>query len=343
MDNLRLILFVSGILGIAAIYIWEIFRERRASIQRLDIFDESDDVSLRRDSPGDGFYADADLQQYRGRPGPMTADAKDKVILGEVGALDGHEPPGPSRATVSDEARITPVEEDALVEEDVLMNDTLVGDIPPPQDGEIIETASGSRQANQDPSADADVIDADVLELPPKDRTDRTQPEKPRPQAIQERGRYGGSAGGGRHSRVRELVIALTIMARSDREFSGHDIREGFESAGMHLGDMRIFHYFGAGRQPTERPIFSAADILEPGAFPVDNFEEHSTKGLILFMQLPGPLDGLVAFEEMLSVAQNLAKSLGGELCDDTRSTLTTQAANHLRERIEELKRRQLF
>ena len=140
----------------------------------------------------------------------------------------------------------------------------------------------------------------------------------------------------------KSLVITLTIMAKPDRSFSGSSIRETLQTVGMRFGDMHIFHHFGMANQQNDSPVFSAADALEPGIFDEDTLDNHTTKGLILFMRLPGPLEGLVAFELMLSTGQQLAKFLDGELCDETRSTLTAQATTHLRERIGEFKRKQL-
>jgi FtsZ-interacting cell division protein ZipA len=42
----------------------------------------------------------------------------------------------------------------------------------------------------------------------------------------------------------------------------------------------------------------------------------------------------------MHGAATSLAEELGGRLCDESRSTLTRQALNHIRERIAEAVRR---
>ena len=58
-------------------------------------------------------------------------------------------------------------------------------------------------------------------------------------------------------------------------------------------------------------------------------------------MRLPGPERPAEAFELMHGVATHMAEELGGRLCDESRSTLTGQALNHIRERIADLSRRQ--
>ncbi|MBT8419562.1 MAG: cell division protein ZipA [Gammaproteobacteria bacterium] len=320
MDNLRLILFISGILVIAAIYAWEVFRERRTNMrQRLDIF--GDDTLAQQDTPSNEFYADTDTQPYLGQSEQTVVEAKDNVVLGDLNALDGYDTQNEPAATISDDPQTGPTEEDAVEG---------IG---------VADEKTAKRITDPDPPIDTNT-DAPILPAG-KSRTEKMRSERAHARSNQEKSRSGRTTTG-RSSSAKGLVLGLTIMAKSGRRFMGPSIREQLENAGMHFGEMRIFHHFGPDGQKTDQSVFSAADIMEPGTFPINDLGNYTTKGLILFMQLPGPLDGLVAFELMLNVAQKLAKSLEGELCDDTRSTLTTQAANHLRERIEEMKRKQL-
>ena len=65
-----------------------------------------------------------------------------------------------------------------------------------------------------------------------------------------------------------------------------------------------------------------------------------SSPGLALFLGLPGPGDPADAFDRMLEIARGLATRLGGDLRDDTRSTLTAQTIQAYRGRIAEFERR---
>nr|VFK43290.1 MAG: cell division protein ZipA [Candidatus Kentron sp. TC] len=321
MDNFRLILFISGILVIAAIYAWEVFRERRinARNQWREESDLPDDASPPQErglssdypSPQDipNAKTDADAQ-YRNRSDRRAVNETDeKVVLGDLSALDDLDAKSGRSIAVADKPSTPPVEESAPMKKPVFVEKPSVAD-----------DAAAHSEADDDRRSFAERIGI---------RRHRSE-------------KIGfGKRHLGKSASTKELFIALSIIAKSGQQFEGSDIRKQFEKVEMQLGHMRIFHHFGMTDQETEQPVFSAADILEPGAFP-DDIEKHATKGLILFMQLPGPLDGRVAFELMLNVARKLAKSLDGELCDDTRSTLTMQSANHLRERIEESKRKQL-
>lgn len=138
-----------------------------------------------------------------------------------------------------------------------------------------------------------------------------------------------------------ELIIVLNVMAEPGQFFSGEDLKSAFAEVDMVFGDMQIFHHFGVGEQRGSEPVFSAANILEPGIFDKLQLEHTETPGLCLFMRLPGVVDGNVAFELMLNTGRRLAELLGGELRDDTRSVVTAQTITHLRDKLNEFKRRQ--
>lgn len=139
-----------------------------------------------------------------------------------------------------------------------------------------------------------------------------------------------------------ELVIVLNVMAASEQTFPGTEVRKALEEVDLRHGDMRIFHHFGVGEMSVDGPVFSVANILEPGFFELERMDAMATPGVCMFMRLPGPLDGRVAFELLLSTGRRLAQQLGGELRDETRSVLSLQKIAQIRERIGEFDRRQL-
>lgn len=137
-----------------------------------------------------------------------------------------------------------------------------------------------------------------------------------------------------------QMVITLHVIGLKD--FSGPDIIASLKAVDMQFGAMRIFHR----HQPEQasRPIFSLANMVEPGYIPADgDIENFSTRGLVLFMPLPNVQDGMTAFEDMFAAARQLAEKLDAEVCDERRNVLTLQALEHMRERIREWQRLQLL
>lgn len=142
-------------------------------------------------------------------------------------------------------------------------------------------------------------------------------------------------------SDVQTEVIILHVMSRNSEGFAGKDILEILLACDLRFGDMNFFHRHEqqAGRGPIQ---FSVANMLQPGVFDIDNMDGMFTRGLVFFVTLPGPEDMIQAFDYMLETARVVARNLGGDLLDESRSVLTQQAVEHSRQQIRELERRLL-
>jgi len=136
-------------------------------------------------------------------------------------------------------------------------------------------------------------------------------------------------------------VFILYVVAQSEEGFSGTDILETLLAYDLRFGDMDFFHRHerASGRGPIE---FSVANMMKPGVFNIDNMEPLQTRGLMFFVTLPGPTDMLKAFDYMYETIKVVAKSLGGDIQDETRSVITRQSLEHMRQQIRELERRLL-
>lgn len=131
------------------------------------------------------------------------------------------------------------------------------------------------------------------------------------------------------------LVVVLTVIARRGERLPGAALRIALEAQGLRYGENGLFHHHASG-EPAAAPIFSVINVVQPGMFDLDTIDAMTTPGIGLFLCLPGPKDPGEAFERMIDTARRLAAALDAQLCDETRSTLSVQALNHLRERIAE-------
>ncbi len=157
--------------------------------------------------------------------------------------------------------------------------------------------------------------------------TPRTAPETP--QTTEEH--YRQSGGG-----VPHLILMINVAAKQSQDrFSGEAIGSAAAAVGLEQGAMNIFHRYEQPGVP-RRVLFSMANMVEPGTFPFDALAGFSTPGLSLFAQLPGPRDGQLIYDTMLSAARKLAETLGGELQDETHSVLSRQTIEHTRTQIAE-------
>ena len=130
-------------------------------------------------------------------------------------------------------------------------------------------------------------------------------------------------------------VYSLNVIARADQGFAGDDILRVLLGCGLRFGDMDFFHLSEAqGVTPTIQ--FSVANMMQPGVFDLETIDELSTQGLMFFLTLPGPHDMARAFDLMLETAHIVAHSLGGDVFDETRSVMTKQYVDSLRQSIRE-------
>jgi cell division protein ZipA len=108
---------------------------------------------------------------------------------------------------------------------------------------------------------------------------------------------------------------------------------DALEAAHLEYGDMQIFHR-NEEVDGSERRLFSAANIKEPGIFDLAAMEHFTTEGIVLFMQVASDADAVRAFDAMVESATIMADDLSATVCDATRSVLTKQTISHMREEV---------
>ncbi len=116
-------------------------------------------------------------------------------------------------------------------------------------------------------------------------------------------------------------TVLMTIMAPEGHFFEGIDILEAARDLDLKLSRSGVLDCL----TDTDRGgkiVFSIAHLREPGTFHLETVGDLRTPGLLLFMNLPGPSREMVSVDLMISVANQLARGLGGNLCDVERNRL---------------------
>ena len=129
-----------------------------------------------------------------------------------------------------------------------------------------------------------------------------------------------------------QKIVTLRLVAREKKSFQGDELVLSMRGIGLRHGKFGIFHRYDGNDE--SRTIFSAASLVEPGSFDLTNIKEQQIPGISMFLVLPGPVDSVESFDLMLTAARALAQSLGGELLDESGSTLSIQRERYLREEI---------
>ncbi len=129
-----------------------------------------------------------------------------------------------------------------------------------------------------------------------------------------------------------QKIVTLRLVARNRGSFQGDELILSMRGIGLRRGKFGIFHRFDG--DDDSDVVFSAASLVEPGHFDLDNIKEQEFPGISLFLVLPGPIEGADAFDLMIAAARTLARSLSGELVDESGSTLSIQRERYMREEI---------
>jgi len=129
-----------------------------------------------------------------------------------------------------------------------------------------------------------------------------------------------------------QRIITVRIIATKNGAFSGEELILSLRGIGMRHGKFGIFHQYEGNDE--KQVIFSAASLVEPGSFDLENIQAQQIPGISLFMVLPCSMDGPQAFDLMMAAAKELTKALRAELLDESGSTLSIQRERYLREEI---------
>ncbi len=121
-----------------------------------------------------------------------------------------------------------------------------------------------------------------------------------------------------------EQIITLYLVAPENQSFNGLDIVQKLEEIGLQYGEHQIFHrHIDNAASPV---IFSAANMMQPGVFDLDNIESLETVGLVFFMYIPSLGNDVANLKLMISTVESLSKSLGGFVLNDQRTLFDEQS-----------------
>ena len=260
-----------------------------------------------------------------------TESASDDPALSKPDAVESAAGAGTSRSATDAAAPLANAE---TLEEAASAERTVAREITAEsQAKEQAEPASRRRTVKPAPEAAEKLLTDDADTSGTVDWLDTLEPDEPPEPDAPEHGRL--PRGANTH------VFIMYVVAQAEEGFSGTDILEVLLACDLRFGDMDFFHRHerASGRGPIE---FSVANMMKPGVFDIDNMEPLQTRGLMFFVTLPGPADMLKAFDYMYETVKVVAKSLGGDIQDETRSLITRQSLEHMRQQIRELERRLL-
>jgi cell division protein ZipA len=135
-------------------------------------------------------------------------------------------------------------------------------------------------------------------------------------------------------------VFVINVLKETGPLLTGAELHHIFKACDMRYGEMSIFHRFEEANAQGKIQ-FSVVNALKPGSFDLATIDDMETKGISLFMSLPGPHDAMGAFDAMAEVALVFARNFGASMYDESHSDLTPQTLEHYRNRVREYSRKQ--
>jgi cell division protein ZipA len=132
----------------------------------------------------------------------------------------------------------------------------------------------------------------------------------------------------------RRKILALRLAA-APQKIEGARLLEALAAESLQHGKYDVFHRL----HEDETSIFSVASMVEPGTFDREKMPQTQYPGITLFAQLPGPVAGMHALNELVACARRLQQTLGGTLQDDRGVPLTVHRIERMRQEVREFER----
>jgi cell division protein ZipA len=137
-------------------------------------------------------------------------------------------------------------------------------------------------------------------------------------------------------------VLVLNVKPASNNPILGSALLPMLLTLGFKFGDQDIFHRHvnSNGKGPV---LFSLANMFKPGDFDIDNLENFTTGGVLLFMILPIEGEPHQVFNMMHNAARKIAEEFSAQIYDGRRTLLTKQSLQQYVEKIREFERQRLL
>ena len=144
------------------------------------------------------------------------------------------------------------------------------------------------------------------------------------------------------------LSVIVYIMPLAGLQFRRDQVSFCLETVGCvprHDGKEPSFDYLLLDDELGKKVnrLFTIRDAHQPGIFSRSPDAPEKTNGLICEMQLPGPIESVMAFERLLEVTRRIATKLNGVVCDDLQNRLTKQSTLNIKDRIVDYNRKLQF
>lgn len=132
-----------------------------------------------------------------------------------------------------------------------------------------------------------------------------------------------------------DVLIGINVIPANGTAIPATKVRAFAEAAGMKLADDGAFYF----RTDEGVALYSLCN-LDPEPFTPESIKTLATHGITLLLDVPKTPNGARVFDQMLSVARQMANTLGGLVVDDNRRPFTDAGADGIRSQLKDIYRR---
>ncbi len=136
-------------------------------------------------------------------------------------------------------------------------------------------------------------------------------------------------------SAIDQGIVIISVVAPEGQLLNGDALQKALDNNDLQYGEKGIFHRL-VRRNSVDEPVFSLANMVKPGDFGNGDLRGFTTPGVTLFLELPGPVESIEAFDDFVQTVERLAVELGGQLHDQKHCVITHQALMQMREQLAE-------
>ena len=178
----------------------------------------------------------------------------------------------------------------------------------------------GSRQYNDNPEFQEDIIGVRKIESSDEDNIEMIQNEIENEILVEEKKPNFGlnaTASEPQTKSTSSKTIMLFLSARGQHVFAGYELLQTLLACGLRFGDAGLFHrhQHASGQGPV---LFSLATATATGMFDLQNMGSMTVKGLCMFMELSGnPAIDHERYELFMQTSQQLSEELHADLLDE--------------------------
>ncbi len=134
-----------------------------------------------------------------------------------------------------------------------------------------------------------------------------------------------------------DKLVTLFLRARDNHVITGVELLDAALKAGLVFGDHDIFHRIDEDELD---PVFSMANLVNPGTFDKTSWNTMEIRGVTMFMALPGPKGALDAWDSMLATSRRLAEVLQADLLDDAQEVFTRNRSMQIKDELRDYERK---